>query len=145
MEDFSELHLSSSCSTLVKLFAPKEGSFLDHGSETNAIAELAARRVKEGTSAILLQSSLDEKRSSDSTECQCYLRNVQDFLSDGKTLCKRRFGEPFSGTIPSRSLVEFHPISAKDQNRLHQFGLERSYQASSFDMCMREAFGKEIY
>ena len=33
-----------------------------HGSETNGIAERAVRRVKEGTSAVLLQSGLDKKR-----------------------------------------------------------------------------------
>ena len=33
-----------------------------HSSETNGIAERAARRIKEGTSAVLLQSGLDEKR-----------------------------------------------------------------------------------
>ena len=32
-----------------------------HGSETNGTAERAARRVKEGTSAVLLQSGLDER------------------------------------------------------------------------------------
>ena len=32
-----------------------------HRSETNGIAEGAVRRVKEGTSAVLLQSGLDEK------------------------------------------------------------------------------------
>ena len=32
------------------------------------------------------------------------------------------FGEPFKGPIiPFGSLVEFHPISAKDQSRIHQF------------------------
>ena len=44
------------------------------------------RRVKEGMSAVLLQSGLDEKWWADSMECHTYLRNIQDLLSDGKTL-----------------------------------------------------------
>ena len=66
-----------------------------HRSETNGIAERAVRRVKEGTSPVLLQSGLDEKWWSGSRECYCYLRNVQDLLADGKTPYERRFGEPF--------------------------------------------------
>ena len=35
----------------------------------------------------------------------------------------RRFGEPFKGPIiPLGSLVEYYPITAKDQSRIHQFG-----------------------
>ena len=56
-----------------------------HRSETSCIAERAVRRVKEGTSAVLLQSGLDERWWSDSMECYCYLRSVQDLQSDGKT------------------------------------------------------------
>ena len=56
-------------------------------------------------------------------ECYSYLRNVTDLLSDGKTLHERRFGQPFEGPIiPFGSLVEYHPIIAKDQSRIHQFG-----------------------
>ena len=56
-------------------------------------------------------------------ECQTYLRNIQDLLSDGKTPYERRFGEPCKGPIiPFGSLVEYYPISAKDQSRIHQFG-----------------------
>ena len=52
-----------------------------------------------------------------------YLRNVQDLLSDGKTPHERRFGKPFKGPIiPFGSLVEYHPMTAKDQSRIHQFG-----------------------
>ena len=65
-----------------------------HRSETNGIAERAVRRVKEGTSAVLLQSGLDEKWWADSMECYTYLRNIQDLLSDGKTPYERRFGDP---------------------------------------------------
>ena len=56
-------------------------------------------------------------------ECYTYLRNVTDLLSDGKTPYERRFGQPFKGPIiPFGSLVEYHPITAKDQSRIHQFG-----------------------
>ena len=65
-----------------------------HRSETNGIAERAVRRVKEGTSAVLLQSGLHESWWADSMECYTYLRNVTDLLSDGKTPYERRFGQP---------------------------------------------------
>ena len=94
-----------------------------HRSETNGIADRAVRRVKEGTSAVLLQSGLNESWWADSMECYTYLRNVTDLLSDGKTPYERRFGQPFKGPIiPFGSLVEYHPITAKDQSRIHQFG-----------------------
>ena len=94
-----------------------------HRSETNVIAERAVRRVKEGTSAVLLQSGLNESWWADSMECYTYLRNVTDLLSDGKTPYERRFGQPSKGPIISfGSLVEYHPITAKDQSRIHQFG-----------------------
>ena len=94
-----------------------------HRSETNGIAERAVRRVKEGTSAVLLQSGLNESWWADSMECYTYLQNVTDLLSDGKTPYERRFGKPFEGPIiPFCSLVEYHPITAKDQSRIHQFG-----------------------
>ena len=52
-----------------------------------------------------------------------HLRNVTDLLSDGKTPYERRFGQPCKGPIiPFGSLVEYHPITAKDQSRIHQFG-----------------------
>ena len=92
-------------------------------SETNGIAERAVRRVKEGTSAVLLQSGLNESWWAVSMECYTYLRNVTDLLSDGKTPYERRFGQPFKGPIiPFGSLVEYHPTTAKDQSRIHQFG-----------------------
>ena len=39
-----------------------------------------------------------------------------------ETPYERRFGQPFKGPIiPFGSLVEYHPITAKDQSRIHQF------------------------
>ena len=73
-------------------------------------------------SAVLLHLGLDEKWWADSVECYCYLRNVQELLADGKTPFERRFGEPLKGPrIPFGAMVEYHPISATDQPRLHQF------------------------
>ena len=52
-------------------------------------------------------------------ECYTYLRNVTDLLSDGKTPYERRFGKPVEGpVVPFGSLVEYHPITAKDQSRI---------------------------
>ena len=88
-----------------------------HLSVTNSIAERAVRRVKEGTSAVLLQSGLDEQWAG-SMECHCYLRNVEDLLADQK-----RFGESFKGLIILfGAMVEYYPISARDQARFQQFG-----------------------
>ena len=94
-----------------------------HRSETDGIAERAVRRVKKGTFAVSLQSSLNGSWWADSMECCTFLRNFTDLSSDGKTPDERRFGQPFKGPIvPFGSLVECHPITAKDQSRIHQFG-----------------------
>ena len=58
-----------------------------------------------------------------SMEGHCYLWNIPDLLSCGRTPNQRRFGEPFKGPIiPFGSLVEYHTVSAKDLSRHHQFG-----------------------
>ena len=116
-----------------------------HRSETNGIAERAIRRVKEGTCAVLLQSSLDKEWWTDSMECYCFLRNIQDLLSDGKTPYERRLGEPFKGPIiPFGSLVEYDPISARRTYRDHINLVLKSCQVCSLDMsCPREESGKE--
>ena len=95
-----------------------------HRSETNGIAERAVRRVKEGTSAGLLQSGLDEKWWADSMEWCTYLRKVSDLLSDGKTPYQRRFG-----------------------TSQESINLERkSYLDSSSDThCTRGEFGRVTY
>ena len=94
-----------------------------HRSETNGIAERAVRRVKEGTSAVLLQSGLGNEWWADPMECYCYLRNIQDLVSDGKTPYERRFGVSFNGPVlPFGAVVEHLFVSEKDQSELHQFG-----------------------
>ena len=117
-----------------------------HRSETNGVAEKAVRRVKEGTSAVLLQPGLNESWWAGSMECCTYLRNVTDLLSDGKTPYERRFGQPFKGPIiPFGSLVEYHP----KLRRINQesINLERkSYlDCSSDTLCTRGEFGRVTY
>ena len=90
-----------------------------HRSETNGIGERAVCRVKEWTSAVLLRSGLGNELWADSVECCCYLRNIQDLLSDRKTPHEMRFGMPFNGPVIP---FEQHTISVKDLSRLHQFG-----------------------
>ena len=83
---------------------------------------------------------LDEKWWTDSMECYCYLRNVQD-LADGKTPYERRFEVPFEGpVIPFCSTVEH--LFAKDPiNLVRKFHLE--YVSGLH--CSREEFGKDTY
>ena len=65
-----------------------------HRSEPNGIGERAVRRVKEGTSAVLLQSGLNESWWAGSMECYLSAKRHRS-LSDGKTPYERRFGQPF--------------------------------------------------
>ena len=48
---------------------------------------------------------------------------AQIYYLMGRRPMKDLFGQPFKGQIiPFGSLVEYHPITAKDQSRIHQFG-----------------------
>ena len=117
-----------------------------HRSETNGTAERAVRRVKQGTSAVLLQSGLDEKWWADSMECYTFLRNIQDLLCDGKTPHERRFGTPNKQPIiPFGSLVEKTLFLRKTS--LESINLDRkSYLDCSKDtLCTREEFGRTYW
>ena len=103
------------------------------------------RRVKEGTSAVLLQSGLNESWWAHSMECYTYLRNVTDLLSDGKTPNERRFGQPFKGSI-----IPFHWLSIillLQRISRESINLERkSYlDCSSDTLCTRGEFGRVTY
>ena len=91
-----------------------------HRSETDGIAERAVRRVKEGTSAVLLQSGLSENWWADSMECYTYLRNVADYYLMGRRLMKDVLGNHLEDLLfPFGSSVEYHPTTSKDQSRIH--------------------------
>ena len=57
--------------------------------------------MKEGASSERLQSGLQERWWSEATECDFYLRNVQELLADGQRPCERRFNLPLEGPIIS--------------------------------------------
>ena len=52
-----------------------------------------------------------------------FAKHTRSLVCWEETPYERRFGVPFNGpVIPFGSMVEYHPISAKDLSRLHQFG-----------------------
>ena len=63
----------------------------------------------------------------------------------GKLLMRDGFREPFKGPIiPFGAMVECHPISTRDQSRLHQFG-KKGFPGIflGYAMIAGEEFGKE--
>ena len=90
------------------------------------------RSVKEGTSAVLLQSGLDEIWWADSLECRCYLRNVQDLLAGGKTPYGRRFGEQFKGPIVPFEAMVFNITRFQCEISQYSIILAREFYLGSF-------------
>ena len=80
-------------------------------------------------------------------ECYTYLRNVTDLLSDGKTPYERRFGQPFKGPIiPFGSLVDYYPITAKDQSPNPSIWKESfTLDCSSDTLSTRGKIGRVMY
>ena len=94
-----------------------------HRPETNGVAERAVRRVKEGTSATLMQSGLTEDWWQEAMDCYCFLRCVHDKLQGDRTAFEKRFESPLKGPIiPFGAQVEYKPSQQTDIQRLHQFG-----------------------
>ena len=93
--------------------------------ETNDIAENAVHKVKEGTSAPLVQSGLPVTvwREGDG---MLVLRNIQDKLADRKSPYEKRFGTPVDGPVVLFGLEFFLKkksyLCGKTKSRLLQFG-----------------------
>ena len=84
----------------------------------HTVAEGAVRRVKEGTSAVFVQSGFQESWWAEAMGSCCYLRNVQDPAADGQTPYERHFNSPFDGpTIPFGAEVNFYSKYAKQRPR----------------------------
>ena len=109
-----------------------------HRSETNGIAERAVRRVKEGTSAVLLQSGLDENWWADSS--------CEDLLYDGKTHTK----DVLENHLKDQSFLLVHWLSITlflRKTSQESINLERkSYLDCSLDTHRtRGEFGRVTY
>ena len=111
-----------------------------HRSETNGLLREQCVELRNGH----LRYCCNQVWIKNSMARYCYLRNIQDLLSDGKTPYERRFGVPSDGKgIRFGTMVEYHPISSKDQSRLHQFGPKVLPGIFSDMHCTRGESGKE--
>ena len=93
-----------------------------HRSETNGIAERAVRRKKERQqyccNLAWMQNGGQSLRNA-IVICEIFKTSRQM----RKTIQERRYGEPLEEPIiPFGTVVDYHPISSKDQSRLDQFG-----------------------
>ena len=78
-----------------------------HRSETNGIAGEQCAEKKKAPLPYCCNQAWMKIGGQIPWNVYTYLRNVTDLLSDGKTPCERRFGQPFKGPIiPFGSLVE---------------------------------------
>ena len=94
-----------------------------HRSETNGIAERAVRSVKEGTSAVLLQSGLDETWWAGFHGMLLLCAKYSRSLGRWEETTRKAVRDAIQRTsYPVWGNGQYHPISAKDQSRLHQFG-----------------------
>ena len=98
-------------------------SVVPHRPQTNGVAERAVRRVKEGTSAVLIQSGFSTDWWAEAMNCYCFLRTIVDKGANSFTAYENRFTTKFEGpVIPMGVEVNYMLISAKDKARTHKFG-----------------------
>ena len=117
-----------------------------HRSETTGNTERAVRRVREGTSALLLQSGLDEKWWAVLWNATAIGETSKTSWWLGKLHHERRFGEPFKGPMISfGAMAEFHLISIQDPSRLYQFGEKVSLGILLSYALIAAEFGKETF
>ena len=117
-----------------------------HRSETNGIAERAVRRVKEGTSAVLLQSGLNENWWADSMECTPICETSQIYYLMGRRPMNDVLGNHLKDLL--FHLVHWLSITLK-LRRISQepINLERKFylDCSSDMLFTRGEFGRVTY
>ena len=90
--------------------------------QTNGIAERAVRRVKEGTSCMLLQSGFCEFWWPNAMQLYCLYRCVLDVLIGGETAYMKRYGVEFTGPIiPMGARVMYKPLDPRDKAKIEKY------------------------
>ena len=95
---------------------------------------LSSRDCRQAPAQVRLVQAWFPKKWPHSEDCYCYLRNFQDFLADGKTQ---------GPVFPFGAVVEYHPISARDQSRFHQSGKKVLPEVFRESVLVAGDFGKE--
>ena len=91
--------------------------------ETNGVIQRANRRIKEGTSCVLVQAGLVEDWFPEAIPYFCFARCIKDILVGGKTAWELRFNCKFPGPdIPMGCEVHYLPIKDSDKARTHKYG-----------------------
>ena len=83
----------------------------------------------------MVQSGLPGQWRDCGLELYCYLRNVQDKMTDAKTAYEKTCSVKFDGLL-IRAKVSHKTISSSDEARLHCIDLVKiCFPKSSWDMC----------
>ena len=134
---------------------------------TNGLAERAVKRTKEGTSATLQQSGLDEQWWDLAMRCYCFLRNIIDELVidtppnalrkqeqanppeqiPAATAYKQRFHEDFRGpTYPFGAKVFYKPSGEKDCDDMPRLGTKlRAGIFVGYDQIVGGGWSGDLY
>ena len=104
------------------------------------------RRIQESTSAVLLQSDLDENWGTDSMEYYTYLRNIQDLLSDDKIPYERCFGKSLkTSTIRLNHCLSITLSVRKISQEYNQFGKKVIFRLFlEYALCAGELWKENI-
>ena len=91
--------------------------------QTNGIAERAGRRVKEGTTCVLVQSGLNYEWWREAQEFFCFTFCVTEVMLSGLTPYQDRFSKNFDGPIyPFGCEIQYKPYSPDGIDRTHKMG-----------------------